>query len=65
MKSQKSLRALAKRVKFSATGKVMCRRAGKSHNLTSKSQKRKRFLNHQAAASKPIERKVKRLLPFS
>jgi large subunit ribosomal protein L35 len=54
---------LAKRVKITATGKVMRRRAGMSHNLTSKSRKRKRFLKRQVPVSKTLERKMQRLLP--
>jgi large subunit ribosomal protein L35 len=59
----KTLRSLAKRVKITATGKVMRRRAGMSHNLTSKSRKRKRFLKRQVPVSKTLERKMQRLLP--
>jgi large subunit ribosomal protein L35 len=59
----KTLRSLAKRVKISATGKVMRRRSGMSHNLTSKSRKRKRFLKRQVPVSKTLERKMQRLLP--
>lgn len=59
----KTLRSLAKRVKITGTGKVMHRRAGMSHNLTSKSRKRKRFLKRQVPVSKTLERKMQRLLP--
>jgi len=59
----KTLRSLAKRVKFTARGKARYRRAGMSHNLTSKSRKRKRFLKHYAVASRPLARKISRLLP--
>jgi len=59
----KTLRSLAKRVKITGTGKVMRRRAGMSHNLTSKSRKRKRFLKRQVPVSKALERKMQRLLP--
>jgi large subunit ribosomal protein L35 len=59
----KTLRSLAKRVKITARGKVMRRRAGMSHNLTSKSRKRKRFLKRQVPVSKTLERKMQRLLP--
>jgi large subunit ribosomal protein L35 len=59
----KTLRSLAKRVKISGTGKVMRRRAGLSHNNTSKSRKRKRYLKRQVPVSKTLERKMQRLLP--
>ena len=62
MSNTKTLRSLAKRVKFSSTGKVIHRRAGMSHNLTSKTNRRKRFLKRQAVASKPLTRKVKQLI---
>jgi large subunit ribosomal protein L35 len=59
----KTLRSLAKRVKITGTGKVMRRRSGMSHNLTSKSRKRKRFLKRQVPVSQTLERKMQRLLP--
>jgi large subunit ribosomal protein L35 len=62
MSNTKTLRSLAKRIKFSGTGKVMHRRAGKSHNNTSKTVKRKRFLNRTAEASPQLTRKVKALV---
>ena len=61
----KSLRSLAKRIKFTSTGKAMRRRAGMSHNLLSKSRKRKRHLKHQVVVVKPIARKIKKLIPNS
>ena len=65
MSNTKTLRSLAKRIKYSGTGKVLHRRAGKSHNLTSKTVRRKRFLNRQAVASKALTRKVKALVTRS
>ena len=62
MSNIKTLRSLAKRVKISASGKILRRRAGMSHNLSCKSRKRKRFLKHQVVVSAPIARKVKTLL---
>jgi len=59
----KTLRSLAKRIKFTATGKAMRRRAGMSHNLACKSRKRKRYLKRQVVVSKPIARKIKMLIP--
>ena len=47
MKGKKTLRSLAKRIKFSATGKAMHKRSGTSHNMSSKTRKRKRFLQRR------------------
>jgi len=58
----KTLRSLAKRVKFTATGKAMRRRAGMSHNLACKSRKRKRHLKHQIVVSKQVARRIKKLI---
>jgi large subunit ribosomal protein L35 len=61
----KTLRSLAKRVKFSSRGKILRRRAGMSHNLTSKTRKRKRYLKRQVVVCKPLQRKIEKLLPYA
>jgi large subunit ribosomal protein L35 len=58
----RTLKSLAKRIKLTARGKARFRRPGMSHNLTSKSRRRKRSLKRYAVASKPLARKVGRLL---
>lgn len=62
MPKAKTKRALSKRVKVSATGKIMRRQAGKSHLLSSKSRKRKRRLSKTVPLSKR-DRRLLKLLP--
>jgi large subunit ribosomal protein L35 len=64
MPKMKTNRAAAKRFKISAGGKVMRRKAYKSHILTKKSTKRKRNLRHVGVASDGDSRKVKAMLPY-
>lgn len=56
MPKQKSNRAAKKRFKVTATGKIVRRRAGKSHILTTKNRKRKRHLR-QATLVHPADAK--------
>jgi len=44
MPKLKTKKGIRKRFKITATGKVKCARAGKSHLLTGKSRSRKRML---------------------
>lgn len=64
MPKMKSSRAAAKRFKYTGSGKVKRARAGKSHILTKKSQKRKRTLRQTTTVDASNERKIKRLLPY-
>jgi large subunit ribosomal protein L35 len=57
-------KAAAKRVKITATGKVMLRRPHKSHLLTHKSAKRKRRLAQDTTASNAATKAVKRMVPY-
>ena len=58
-------KAAAKRIKITGTGKVMLRRAQKSHLLTHKSAKRKRRLATASVASKADSKTAKRMVPFA
>ena len=51
MKKNKTHRGMKKRVKVTATGKLMRRRAFSSHLLTKKSSKRKRTFRKDRAIS--------------
>lgn len=61
----KTLKSLAKRVKFTATGKVLRRRAGMSHNLSCKNRKRKRYLKRPVAVAPAVVRRIRKLIPGS
>ncbi len=61
----KTLSSLKKRVKITAQGKIVRRKAGKSHLLSSKSRKRKRALSKASVVNKSYEKKLKQLLPYA
>ena len=62
MPKMKSKRALRKRVKLTASGKLRRHRAYKSHILTKKHPKRKRHLRKGTLVSHADEKRLKRLL---
>jgi large subunit ribosomal protein L35 len=62
MPKQKTSRAAKKRFKITGAGKVLRRRAMKSHKLEKKSAKRKRKFRHQDAVSGADVREVRRML---
>ena len=63
MPKKKTNKSAAKRLKFTATGKVRFHRAGLSHLLTNKSRKRKRNIRNSKVLLSPSEtRRVKELL---
>jgi large subunit ribosomal protein L35 len=62
MPKLKSNRGAAKRFKISGTGKIKRYKAGKSHILTKKSQKRKRKLRQSSLIAKADESRVKKML---
>jgi len=62
MPKMKTHKGVAKRVKVTATGKVMFRRAGRRHLLSVKSGKRRRALRRMRQASPADAARVKRLL---
>jgi large subunit ribosomal protein L35 len=62
MPKQKTSRAAKKRFKVTGAGKVLRRRAMRSHNLEKKSAKRKRRFRLQDAVSGADTREVRRML---
>ncbi len=62
MPKQKTSSAAKKRFKVTATGKLLRRHAMKSHNLETKSPKRKRALGKDHSVSDADVREVNRLL---
>ncbi len=63
MPKMKSHRGAAKRFKKTATGKVVRRKAGKSHILTKKNRKRKRRLRKSVIASSADAKRLQLMLP--
>ena len=62
MPKQKTSKAAKKRFKVTGAGKLLRRRAMKSHLLEKKSAKRKRRFRHQDAVSGSDAREVRRML---
>ncbi len=60
----KSRKGIQKRIKISKKGKVLIRRSGKSHLLTTKSRKRKRKLRSPSALQGASAKEFKKLLPY-
>lgn len=65
MPKLKSKRGAVKRFKITGTGKVLRRKAGRSHILTKKAKSRKNNLGTSTLVSKGEARSVKRLLLYS
>ncbi len=61
----KTKKALAKRVRVTKRGKILRRKAGKSHLLSGKSKKRKRRLRKIDSVKRGYTKMVKRALPYS
>jgi large subunit ribosomal protein L35 len=64
-KPPKTRKAVAKRFKVTATGKVMRSHAGKRHLLQSKGPKRRRALRAMVQVSETDAYRIKQNLPFS
>jgi len=62
---RKTKKAVAKRFKVTATGKVLRAQAGRRHLLQSKNAKRKRQLAKTEVTDKTDEARVKENLPFN
>src|SRR5271165_6940736 len=62
---RKTKKAVAKRFKVTATGKVLRSHAGRRHLLVSKNAKRKRQLAKTAVLDKTDEARIKENLPFN
>ena len=61
----KTKKAVAKRFKVTASGKVLRAHASRRHLLSSKSAKRKRKLAKSAVVDKTDEARIKLNLPFA
>lgn len=61
---RKTKKAVSKRFKVTATGKVLRTQASRRHMLASKSAKRKRQLAKTALVDKTDEARIKENLPF-
>lgn len=64
MPKMKTHRGVAKRFKVSATGKIMRKKAGKSHLLTKKSRRIKRHLKDTETLNKSDAGLIRRLMPY-
>lgn len=62
MPKTKTNRAMAKRIKKTASGKFLREKAFRSHILTSKTRKRKRQLRKVTVLDKTDEKRVKHML---
>ena len=61
----KTRKAVSKRFKVTATGKVKRNRQGKRHLLSSKNSKRRRRLGQSALVEKADMRRITESLPFN
>lgn len=64
MPKLKTRRAVAKRFRFTAKGKIRRAQANRSHLLTHRSSKRKRNLRDSDIVSPADRERIKRLLPW-
>ncbi|NQT91736.1 MAG: 50S ribosomal protein L35 [Lentisphaerae bacterium] len=62
MPKHKTKKAVAKRFRKTATGKVMHAKAGAGHLMSSKSRKRKRSLRSKSTLAKAETKRVTRML---
>ena len=60
----KTRKAVSKRFKVTATGKVLRQHASRRHLMSSKSSKRKRLMAKSARVHKTDEARIKSNLPF-
>ncbi|MDA0576778.1 MAG: 50S ribosomal protein L35 [Verrucomicrobia bacterium] len=63
MPKQKTKKSAAKRLKRTATGKIMAKRAGTGHLMSNKSSKRKRNLRGCGVLSDVEARRMRHLIP--
>lgn len=64
MPKLKTHKGAAKRFKVTGSGKIMRRKAFKSHLLTGKSSKRTRALRHATEVDKTQYKAIKSLIPY-
>ncbi|UCC95194.1 MAG: 50S ribosomal protein L35 [Candidatus Omnitrophota bacterium] len=65
MPKLKTKKALAKRVKITKKGKILCSKAGRRHLLSGKSKKRKRALRKKERIPAGQKQFAKRALPYA
>lgn len=65
MPKQKTRKAVAKRFKITANGKVMHYRSGNGHLQTHKSSKRKRQNRQEKSLSGEDKKRIKQMLPYA
>jgi len=64
MPKLKTKKALAKRIKITARGKLLRSKAGRRHLLSGKTKKRKRALKKKTLVAVSDKKMVKRALPY-
>lgn len=64
MPKMKTNKGAARRFKITGTGKVMRAKGMKSHNRRKKSPRTRRMFDRMLVASKPDQKRIKRLLPY-
>lgn len=64
MPKMKTNKAAARRFKISGKGKVMRAKGMKSHFRRRKAKRTKRMFDKMLVASKPDQKRIKRLLPY-
>jgi len=60
----KTRKSIAKRFKFTKTGKILRRAVGLNHNLAKKSGNQRRKSRKWVLVSKPEAKKIKKLLKY-
>lgn len=65
MPKMKTHKSSAKRFKIKKSGTISRSKAGKSHILTKKTEKRKRNLRKSTSVSSADVKKVKKVLPYA
>jgi len=65
MPKMKTRRSIAKRFRFTATGKVKHKQAFRSHLLTGRSQKRMRRLRRPGLVARVDRERIQALLPYA
>ncbi len=60
----KTRRCVAKRLRFTKSGKIKRRKSGKGHILTKKTRKRKRLLRKSGLVSPAMESMVNKVMPY-
>ncbi len=65
MSKQKTRKAVAKRFKITANGKIKRSSSGKRHLLSCKNSKRRRLLGKQKLVDRSDEQRIKLSLPYA